>query len=149
FVDATYQSSFRVSSESNSTADADGNILVSPGARIPLIPRNTGRLMLDYEVTKSWDIGASVIVSSGAYLHGDENNANQAGGTNGEGAFVIGSGYIGGYTVVNLLRTLRVAKMLDIFVRVNNLLDHKYATAGFLTSNSFNPNGSFRPDPDD
>jgi outer membrane receptor protein involved in Fe transport len=149
FVDATYQSSFLVNAESNSSADENGNTLVSPGSRIPLIPRNTGRLMLDYDITRSWDVGASVIVSSGAYLHGNENNANQTGGTNGEGAYVMGSGYIGGYTVVNLFSTLRVAKMLDIFVRVNNLFDHKYATAGFLTSNSFTPGGAFRPDPDD
>ena len=30
------------------------------------------------------------------------------------------------------------------FARLDNLLDKHYATAGFLTSNAFNPNGSFR-----
>jgi outer membrane receptor protein involved in Fe transport len=149
FVDATYQSTFLVNSESNSTADADGNILVTPGARIPLIPRHTGRLMLDYEVTHSFDVGGSVIVSSGSYLHGDENNQNVVGGTNGEGAFVIGSGSIGGYAVVNLFSTLHVTHQLDVFARVNNLFDRKYATAGFLSTNVFNPNGTFRADPDD
>jgi len=28
-------------------------------------------------------------------------------------------------------------------------LNREYATAGFLTSNSFNPNGTFRPNPND
>jgi hypothetical protein len=83
FVDATFQSSFLVNAESNSTADADGNILVTPGDRIPLVPRSTARLVLDYDATESLNLGANIIYVSGSYLHGDENNANQAGVTNG------------------------------------------------------------------
>jgi hypothetical protein len=48
FVDATYQSNFLLNGESNSTADENGDIQVTSGNRIPLIPRHTGRLMLDY-----------------------------------------------------------------------------------------------------
>ena len=40
---------FEVNADSNSTADANGNILVRPGDRIPLIPRHAGRLVLDYD----------------------------------------------------------------------------------------------------
>ena len=148
-VEATYQSSFGVDAESNSTADADGNIVVRPGDYIPLIPRNTGRLVLDYAATPQWDVGADLIVSSGSYLHGDENNANMVGGTNGEGAYVTGSGWVGGYAVVNLNSTYHVLKSLDVFLRLDNLFNRDYATAGFLTDNSFNPDGSFRFDPDD
>jgi outer membrane receptor protein involved in Fe transport len=147
FVDATFQSNFEVSAESNSTADADGNILVRPGDRIPLIPKNTGRLVLDYDLFQKWNIGGNLITASGSYLHGNENNANQAGGTNGEGAYVSGSGWISGYTVVNLQSTYHVTKHAEIFARLINLFDKRYATAGFLTSSSFNPNGSFIPNP--
>jgi outer membrane receptor protein involved in Fe transport len=147
FVDATFQSNFEVSAESNSTADADGNISVRPGDRIPLIPKNTGRLVLDYDLTQGWNIGGNLIAVSGSYLHGNENNANQAGGTNGEGAYVSGSGWISGYTVVNLQSTYHVTKRAEIFARLINLFDKRYATAGFLTSSSFNPNGSFIPNP--
>jgi outer membrane receptor protein involved in Fe transport len=142
FVDATYRSSFLINSESNSTADADGNIQVSPGDRIPLIPRHTGRLRLDYALTDKWDFGGSVIVSAGAFLHGDENNANVP-----DGVTVIGSGKIGGYTVVNLESTYHPLEMLDLFVKAVNVFDKHYATAGFLTSNSFNANGVFLTDP--
>lgn len=143
-VDATYRSSFILNAESNSTADDDGNIQVNPGNRIPLIPRNTGRFRLDYSLGDTWDVGGSVVVASGSYLHGDENNANQPNGDT-----VIGTGRIGGYAVVNLDSTWHVAKLADVFVRVVNLFDRHYATAGFLTGNSFNPDGSFRADPDD
>ena len=78
-VDATFQSSFTVNAASNSTADANGNIVVNPGDRIPLIPRHTGRLVLDYDLTSRWQIGGSLVAASGSYLHGNENNANQAG----------------------------------------------------------------------
>src|SRR5665213_2420541 len=150
YVDATFQSTFEVNAESNSTADADGNILVRPGDRIPLIPRHTGRLVLDYDFNKQWLLGGTLILASGSFLHGDENNANVAGGTNGAGAFVspTGTGWIPSYAVVNLQGTYRVGKRVDLFARLVNALNKEYATAGFLTSNTFNPNGTFRFDPD-
>jgi len=146
-VDATFQSSFVVNAASNSTADADGNILVSPGDRIPLIPRNTGRLVLDYALSARWQLGASLVAASGSYLHGNENNANVAGGTNATGAYVEGSGSIGGYAVVNLQSTYRLDAHTEVFARLDNLLDREYATAGFLTSNSFTASGSFIVNP--
>jgi len=147
FVDATYQSNFEVNSGSNSTAGADGNISVRPGDRIPLIPKHTGRLVLDYAFNPAWDIGGNVIAASGSYLHGDENNANQIGGTNGVGAYISGSGWIPGYTVVNLQGTYHVTKHAEVFARLTNLFDKEYSTAGFLTSSSFNPNGTFIANP--
>ncbi len=147
YVDATFQSSFEVNASSNSTADANGNILVRPGDRIPLIPRHAGRLVADYALTEQWNIGANLVLVSGSFLHGDENNANRAGVTNGQGALIEGSGWIPGYAVVNLQSTVHVAKDIDVFARLVNLFDKEYATAGFLTSNAFNPNGSFRFNP--
>ncbi|MFZ0009638.1 MAG: hypothetical protein WAK94_15500, partial [Steroidobacteraceae bacterium] len=52
-----------------------------------------------------------------------------------------------GYTVVNLESSYRLSKQLQVFARVVNLLDRRYATAGFLTSNSFTPSGVFIPNP--
>jgi outer membrane receptor protein involved in Fe transport len=149
YVDATYQSEFVVSAESNSTADANGDIVVRPGDRLPLIPRHTGRVVLDYAVTPNLEVGGNLIVVSSAYLHGNENNANQAGGTNGAGDVILGTGTIPGYAVVNLQATCHLGKSVELFARLVNVLDKEYATAGFLTTNTFNPNGSFRPDPDD
>ena len=147
FVEATFQSNFEVNADSNSTADENGNIQIRPGDRIPLIARHTGRLVLGYAADDRWDVNANLIASSGVYLHGDENNANQAGGTNGEGAQILGSGWISGYAVLDLNGTYHLGKTVELFARVVNAFDKRYATAGFLTSNSFNPNGTFRADP--
>jgi len=146
-VDASYQSSFEVSAPSNSTANAAGNILVVPGDRIPLIPRHTGRLVLDWELSKHWDVGGNLIVSSGSYLHGDENNANQPGVTNAAGAYVSGSGWIAGYAVLNLQGTYRFTPGAELFARMVNALDRHYATAGFLTTDSFTASGSLIANP--
>jgi outer membrane receptor protein involved in Fe transport len=148
-VDATFQSDFGVSAESNSTADANGDILIRAGDRIPLIPRHTGKLTVDYQLTPKLDVGGNLVVTSGSYLHGDENNANQAGGTNGEGQYIMGSGRIGGYAVVNVQGTYHLSSHFDVFARCANLLNREYATAGFLTTNTFNPNGTYRFDPAD
>lgn len=147
FVDATFQSSFTVNAASNSTADANGNILVTPGDRIPLIPRHTGRLVLDYELTPRWHVGGSVIAAAGSYLHGNENNANQAGGTNAAGAYIEGTGWVPGYFVMNLESTCELGKHVQAFIHVVNLLDRHYATAGFLTSSSFTASGAFIANP--
>jgi outer membrane receptor protein involved in Fe transport len=150
-VDATYQSGFQVRAESNSTADANGNIRVRPGDRIPLTPRHTGRLVLDYQLNKQLDIGANLVAASGAFLHGNENNANQPGGTNGEGILIspTGTGRLPSYVVINLQGTYHVSKQAEVFARLVNLMNKEYATAGFLTKNSFNPNGSYRSNPGD
>jgi outer membrane receptor protein involved in Fe transport len=150
-VAATFQSSFVVSAGSNSTADANGDIVVHPGDRIPLIPRHTGRLVLEYEVNPHLELGGNLIIVSGSYLHGNENNANQAGGTNGAGAYIspTGTGWIPSYAVVNLQGTYHLGKSVEIFARIVNVLDEQYSTAGFLTRNTFNPNGTFRSNPGD
>src|SRR5262249_60256417 len=77
--EATSQSSFSINAASNSSADAAGNILVRPGDRIPLTARHTGRLILEYALGERWDLGGNLVAVSGSYLHGNENNSNQAG----------------------------------------------------------------------
>jgi outer membrane receptor for monomeric catechols len=144
FVDATFQSDFVVSAQSNSSADAAGNILVHKGDHIPLTPRNTGKLAVDYQITARLDIGGNLVIASGSYLHGNENNANQAGGTNAAGQYIMGTGWIPSYAVVNVQGTYHLSRYLDFFVRCANLLNKQYATAGFLNTNTFNPNGTFR-----
>jgi len=146
-VAATFRSAFELSSPSNSTADAAGNILVRPGDRIPLIPRNSARLLLDYAPGEHWSLGASALAVSGSYLRGNENGLNRAGATNAGGAYIAGSGWIAGYAVVDLHASLRLGKHAEIFARLVNLFDRQYSTAGFLTRNAFTARGSFIPAP--
>lgn len=150
YVQATFQSSFAVNAPSNSTADAYGNIMVQPGDRMPLVPEHNGRLILDYEFNKHLDLGANLIVVSGSYLHGNENNANVAGVTDAAtGAYISadGTGWIPSYMELNLNGTYRLNENLEIFARMTNALNKDYYTAGFLTQSVYTPNGTFMTDP--
>ncbi len=149
FVDASYRSPFEINSAANSSSDAGGNITIQTGDHIPLIPHHTGRLVLDYPATRKWNVGANLILSSGSYLRGNENNANQAGASNGAGETIQGSGRVGGYAVLNLNTDYRVLRNVELFLRIVNVFDRDYATSGVLTTNPFNRDGSFRQDPAD
>ena len=151
FVDATFQSNFEVNGESNSTADADGNIQVRAGrshSPDPAAHRPAGaRLWIDKQLGRRRQ---RLIAASGMFLHGNENNANQAGGTNGEGALHLPAPAGSAATPCLICRApITWANPPMLFVRVVNVFNKQYATAGFLTSNTFNPNGTFRADPDD
>jgi outer membrane receptor protein involved in Fe transport len=108
-------------------------------------------LVLDYQLNKHVDVGANLIIVSGSYLHGNENNANVAGTTDAAtGAYISpdGTGWIPGYVQLDCNGTYRFNDNLEIFARMTNVLNRNYYTAGFLTQNVYTPNGTFIPDPD-
>ena len=43
--------------------------------------------------------------------------------------------------------TWHLGKSVDLFARIVNVLDKQYFTAGFLTTNTFGPDGIFRSNP--
>jgi outer membrane receptor protein involved in Fe transport len=131
YVDATYQSAWTQSSRANSSADANGNIHIKPGDRIPGIPQNTLKLRLDYDVTPKWAIGTNLTYRSGIYARGDENNQDV-------------NGKIAGYWLINLDTTYQLTRQWQLFARVDNLLNKRYANFGVLGQNFFNgPNHTF------
>ena len=73
-IDATYQSGFVEASGNNPAADANGNITIRPGDRLPGIPADQLKLGGDYKVTDKWTVGGSLIAAGSAYLFGDEAN---------------------------------------------------------------------------
>ena len=74
YIDATYQSGFVESAGNNPAADANGNITIQRGNRLPGIPANQVKLGVYYKVTDKWTVGATAIGASTAFLFGDEAN---------------------------------------------------------------------------
>jgi iron complex outermembrane recepter protein len=126
FVDATYQSDFKVGSPSNSVAlPIVGTIDVSKGNKIPGIARQTLKLRAAYDVTSAWNVGTNIVFSAGQYARGDENNQDV-------------NGKVPGYSVVHLDTHYSVTESWKLFAKVNNVFDTQYATFGVLGQNIFN-----------
>jgi iron complex outermembrane recepter protein len=125
FVDATYESDFTVGSAANSSKDALDQIQVTKGNRIPGIARHTLKIRAAYDLTPAWNIGSNVVLTSGQYARGDENNQDV-------------NGKVPGYAVVNLDTHYNINNNWKLFGKVNNVFDNQYATFGVLGNNIFN-----------
>jgi outer membrane receptor protein involved in Fe transport len=154
-IDATFESSAVLLAENNSTRGTvaglnDDEILVSPGDRIPGIPRHAFKLNLDWE-SGAFGLGAQFVAFSDQFVRGNENNRHQAGTFTdllGETRTFEGSGKSPGYAVLNLTGRWRPAKNWEVFGKITNLFDRRYTTGGVLGENAF-PTGSFAADSED
>ena len=86
-------------------ADANGNILVTPGKQIPDIPPHQFKAGADYLVTP-WKVGADVVAVSSQYFAGDDANQNVK---------------LAGYWVANLHTSYQLTKLGLLHGLVNNL----------------------------
>jgi outer membrane receptor protein involved in Fe transport len=133
YVAATFQSPFAAYSPNNSSADAAGEIQVSPGDRIPGIPASTFKLRVQYAPSERATVAASLLAFSSQYTRGDENNMD-------------GDGPVPGYTIVNLDAQWEIARGLQLFASIVNLFNKRYATSGALGENLFaGPGNAFDP----
>jgi len=129
FVDATYQSDFTVGSAANSSANGTGDIQVTKGNKIPGIARHTLKLRAAYDVTPSWNVGSNLVLASGQYARGDENNQDV-------------NGKVPGYGVVNLDTHYSINNSWKLFAKINNLFDKDFQTFGVLGNNIFANGGA-------
>jgi iron complex outermembrane recepter protein len=128
FVDATYRSGATVFSQANASADANGDIAVSPGDRIPGIPRHRLNAFAGWGVTERLGAAANIVAASRQLARGNENNEDPA-------------GEVASYALLNLGLDYRLEKGLRLFVKITNVFDRRYATAGALQQNFF-PEGA-------
>ena len=117
YVEATFQSAFDVFAENHPRKSSDNTIAVRPGHRIPGVPAHSLNLGVGIEPFDGLRIAPNLVYRSGVYYRGDE--ANLADPTD-------------DYTVVNVDASYRVADWLEIFGRVDNILDKKYHTFGIF-----------------
>jgi outer membrane receptor protein involved in Fe transport len=138
WLDATFRSAELVNGAANSSQDADGNIAIRPGDRLPLIPSHILKANLDWQVTRAWRLGLGLQAVSAATARGNENGRHQADGT-----YFLGSGKSAGYTVFDFDTRYRVTPRLTVSAHIGNLFDRRYATAAQLGATAFTANGAF------
>ncbi|MGZ5155542.1 MAG: TonB-dependent receptor [Caldimonas sp.] len=124
FIDATFRTAFAESSPGNSRADTNGAIVVRSGDRIPSIPRHSLKLRAELQASLAWQIGVTAQLASSVYARGDENNADS-------------NGRVPGFALVNVDTRFRLAERLQLFARVDNAFDRRYANFAILGSNLF------------
>ena len=123
-VDARFLDALQVGSNSP-FADANGNVQVLPGNRIPAIPRNRIKAGIDYSLTDAFKVGGDALFVSSQYLVGDESNQAPR---------------LPSYAVFNLHASYQINKTFQIYGRADNVLDNRYATYGTFFDTSALPN---------
>jgi outer membrane receptor protein involved in Fe transport len=120
----------------------DGNIAIQPGDRIPQIPQHMLKAYAEWQATRKLSGSLDFVAISSSYARGNENNLHQA-----DGVYYFGPGTTPGYGLVNLGARYQLQKKLQLFVQVNNLLDHRYYTAGQLGPTPFDNSYQFAARP--
>jgi iron complex outermembrane receptor protein len=118
YVDATFRSPLLLNSPSNPFQDANGNIQVLPGDRLPLIPLSRVKLGADYALSHDWSVGGSLVLATSSFYRGDESNQNPQ---------------LPGYHVISLRTSYRLNKQVELFANVQNLFDERYSTFGLYS----------------
>lgn len=168
-TEATFQDSFLMPANDNSSSvegeygkyEFSRTIHVKPGDRMPGVPLHNLNATLNYQVTPKWQIGLTAIAHSFAFVRGNENNKHRAGtiiydsyeDDNGAVSQVArqtttNPGTTPGYMVLNLSTSYQLNSEWTLGLRVNNLLDKEYFSAGRLGRNPFSPSvyGAIGPD---
>jgi outer membrane receptor protein involved in Fe transport len=124
YLDATFLNAFQLGSNSP-FADANGNIQVSPGNQMPMIPHHRLKFAADYEVTPAFKIGADVRIVSSQYYDGDASNQFSK---------------LPGYWVADIDASYQVTKNIQLYAKVENLFDNRYYTYGTFFNTGSVPN---------
>ncbi len=147
FLSATYQSTEVLDGSANNTNDIalqgypglDGVITVHPGNRIPLIPKQTGKAYLDYQITPKIGIDLNEVVISSSYARGNENNAYQA-----DGVYYQGPGVSPGFAVTNFRAHWDFTRHFQLAVQIDNLFNRQYYTAAWLSNTAVTSTGAIQ-----
>ena len=123
-VDARFLDALQVGSNSP-FADADGNVRILPGNRIPAIPRNRIKAGFDYAITDAFKVGGDALFISDQYFVGDESNQAPR---------------LSSYAVFNAHASYQIDKTFQIYGRIDNVFDHRYATYGTFFDTGAVPN---------
>jgi outer membrane receptor protein involved in Fe transport len=117
YLEAEFRDPLSIASANHPFADANNEIQVEPGDRIPSVPRNLFKAGADYSLLPQLRVGAEVLYNSDQVLRGDESNQLEP---------------VDGFTVFNLRGEFDINEHVAIFANVDNVFDEDYETFGLL-----------------
>ncbi|MYN44174.1 TonB-dependent receptor [Pseudoduganella sp. FT93W] len=138
YLDATFRSSEVLGGAANSSANADGNITIRSGDRLPLIARHNFKASAEWHASAAWTLEAGMRAVSSANARGNENGQHQP-----DGVHYLGSGRMAGYALFDLSASYAASTQWQWFAHVSNLFDRRYATAAQLNATGLTAAGNF------
>jgi iron complex outermembrane receptor protein len=117
YLKATFRSAFLEPSPANPFQDANGNIQVSAGDELPLIPKNRVKLGADVVVFPHWSVGGTWSYVGPSFYRGDEADL---------------SAELPGYSLASLRTGYQFGRHVQVFANIQNLFDRHYSTFGIL-----------------
>jgi outer membrane receptor protein involved in Fe transport len=114
FVDARFLDALQIASHSP-FRDANDNIQILPGNQVPAVPRHRVKAGFDYWITDAFKVGADATFVSSQYFVGDESNRAPK---------------LASYAVANVHASYQINKTFQIYGRIDNFFDNRFATYG-------------------
>jgi outer membrane receptor protein involved in Fe transport len=122
-VNATFEENFTISAPDNPVAYACPTpenlearcVDVSPGDRLPGIPRHKFKAGFNYFITPKWAVGSDMVAASDQVFFGDEGNDNDR---------------LAGFAKFNLHTSYQLTDNIQIYGLVDNVFDTRYGLFG-------------------
>ena len=130
YTDAIFLNAFQLGSCSPFNDGSNppcGNIQVSPGNQIPMIPHHRFKISADVNVTPEFTLGADVNIVGPQYLAGDASNQYSQ---------------LPAYWYANVNAAYQVTKNIQLYAKVENVFDNRYYTYGTFFNTTDLPNAA-------
>ncbi|SFI45488.1 TonB-dependent receptor [Bradyrhizobium sp. Gha] len=124
-VDARFLDALELSSNSPFADPGTGTIQVVAGNQIPAVPRHRIKAGIEYAATDAWKVGGDALWVSSQYLVGDESNQ---------------ASKLPSYAVFNLHTSYQFTKNVQLYGKVDNIFDNRYASYGTFFDTTAVPN---------
>lgn len=131
-LDATYQAN-------GVLRQGERNVVIRPGTRIAGLPRQMLKLAADWSTAPGLTLGSDLQVLSSRGVSGNEDGLLE------DGADSAYRQDLPGYAVLNLRASWKPTmwKGVELFARVNNAFDRRYASFGALAATGFDAQGAY------
>lgn len=117
YIQARFDDHFLALSPNHPDANADGEIAVRSGDRLPGLPEHIAKLSVDYALSQALSVGAELVYNGSQVMRGDESNDLSE---------------VPGASIVNAQASYLIGTNLSVFLKISNVFNREYENFGLL-----------------